>query len=215
MSTPISDSSDDGAPSARVLLERYCYGHTPDVEAILRFAHDHRLTEDNLVFLLVAILKVNEGIVGNLLTAITSADHVIDNAKHAGQALRTLSQTEIAQIEAAGIRAAGHLNVAADRLMRTAAEAEQLGERMLAASGDLIAARGAFEHATELIHGRRALDSMIETIRRQAQADLRGYHSEIIEGLQSDIRRELRGIHAYGLIGLGGWLVSALVWLWA
>lgn len=44
MSTPISDSSDDGAPSARVLLERYCYGHTPDVEAILRFAHDHRLT---------------------------------------------------------------------------------------------------------------------------------------------------------------------------
>ncbi|WP_422058119.1 hypothetical protein [Sphingomonas sp.] len=215
MSASFSDTSGFDATSARALLERYCYGHTPDVEAILRFAHDHRLTEDNVVFLLVAILKVNERIIGNLLTAIASADRVIDNAKHAGQALRTLSQTEIAQIEAAGIRAAGHLNVAADRLMRTAAKAEQLCERILAAGGDLTAARGAFEHAAELRSGQRALDSMIEMIRRQAQADLRGYHGEIIEGLQSDIRRELRGIHAYGLIGLGGWLVSIVVWLWA
>jgi hypothetical protein len=207
------DKSDDGATSTRVLLERYCYGHTPDVEAILRFAHDHRLTEDNLVFLLVAILKVNEGIVGNLLTAITSADRVIDNARHAGQALRTLSQTETAQIEAAGIRAAGHLNVAADRLMRTAGKTEQLCEQILAASGDLKAAHGAFEYAAEFTSGRRALDSMIEMIRRQAQADLRGYHGEIVQGLQSDVRRELRGIHAYGLIGLGGWLVSIVVWL--
>jgi len=213
MSAPNSDQFNDGAASARVLLERYCYGHTPDVEAILRFAHDHRLTEDNLVFLLVAILKVNEGIVGNLLTAITSADRVIDNARIAGQALRTLSQTEIGQIEAAGLRAAGHLNVAADRLMRSAAKAEQLCERILAAGGDLNAAHGAFEHAAELTGGRRALDSMIDMIRKQAQADLRGYHGEIIQGLQSDVRRELRGIHAYGLIGLGGWLVSIVVWL--
>ncbi|MBA4763128.1 hypothetical protein [Sphingomonas sp.] len=213
MSATNPDKSDDGAGSARVLLERYCYGHTPDVEAILRFAHEHQLTEDNLVFLLVAVLKVNEGIVGNLLSAITSADRVIDNARHAEQALRTLSQTEIAQIEAAGIRAAGHLNVAADRLMRTAAQAERLCERILAAGGDLSAAHGAFEHAVELTSGRRALDSLIETIRRQAQADLRGYHGEIIQGLQSDIRRELRGIHAYGLIGLGGWLVGLVAWL--
>ncbi|TKD50608.1 hypothetical protein [Sphingomonas baiyangensis] len=214
MSTLNPDRADNDAASARVLLERYCYGHTPEVEAILRFAHDHHLTEDNLVFLLVAILKVNEGIVGNLLTAITSADRVIDNAKHAGQALRTLSQTEIAQIEAAGIRAAGHLNVAADRLMRTAAKAEGLCAQMLAASGDLKAAHGAFEHAAELTHGRRALDSMIEMIRKQAQADLRGYHVEVVEGLKSEVRRELRGTHAYGLIGLGGWLVAIAVWLW-
>ncbi|WP_066663865.1 MULTISPECIES: hypothetical protein [unclassified Sphingomonas] len=202
-------SSDKEAPgnnaaSARALLERYLYGHAPEVEAVLRFAHDHRLDEDNLVFLLVAILKVNETTVRLLLTSVADADRVIENARKMGKDLHALSQKLIAQQEAAAIRAAGHLNVAADRFSGLMVRANDLGDRLLVASGELQAARGVFEHAAGISEGRFALNSLIERIRAQAQADLRVYHSELIEELDLSVRRKVWAVHLYGLAALLG-----------
>lgn len=211
MSASSPQSSEDNQTSARVLLEQYCYGHGPDVEAILRFARAHRLEDDNLVFLLVAILKVNEGIVHKLLMAIDGTERAINNAKEARSYLSSLTQKLIGQLEAAANFNAGHLNVAADRLKTTAAHAEQLCNHLLTASADLRGAQGVFERAAELSDGSGALDRLIDRIRAEARADLRGYHVEMIEELDRDVRRETWAIHAYGMVGLVGW-IAFIVW---
>ena len=138
MSAP--DDTPLGRPvaSARQLLERFYHGHGPEVEQILRFAHDHKLNEDNLVFLLVSILKGNVELVRCILLAIDDVIRVIDNSEDAGKKLRALTQALIAQIEAAANRSAGRLNLAADRLSTTVAQVDRLCNGIEIAARELV-----------------------------------------------------------------------------
>lgn len=192
--TPIYDDR-----SARALLERLYYGHSAEVEAILRFASVHKLDDDNYVFLLVAILKGNEELVRLILQAVKSTDQVIDNSRESGKDLRALTVKLIAQIEAAANRSAGHLNVAADRLTAVVRRVDELCAGIVAAGGDLRRVEGVLDHALDRKEGTTALDRLLGQIRAQAQADLRSYHAEIIKELSGEVRRKSWVIHAYGM----------------
>ena len=188
--------------SARALLEGFVYGHVAEIEAIIRFARQHGLDDDNLVFLLVSVLKVNEVLVQRLLSAIDAAERVIDNSKQAGSQLRALAQTLTAQMAEVANGNAGRLNVAADRLTRSILRAEELSGNVVAASQDLQRARGAFEQAVGLSDGSKAMDSLLDHIRTQARVDLREYHVEVIKELERTVGREAWAIHVYGIVGL-------------
>lgn len=199
------DSNAAGGPedrSARELLEGFLYGHVAEIEAIIRFARQHGLDDDNLVFLLVSILKVNEVLVQRLLSAIDAAERVIDNSKQAGSQLRALAQTLTAQMAEVANSNAGHLNLAADRLTRSIVRAEDLCGHIVRASQDLQGARSAFEQAVGLSEGSKALDSLLDHIRTQARVDLREYHAEVITELEHTVGREAWAIHLYGIVGL-------------
>lgn len=199
----IPDEPSLGRPiaSARELLQRFHYGHGDHVEKILEFASSRRLMDDDLVFLLVSILKGNEELVRCILLAIDGTERVIDNSRAAGQDLRALEQQLTAQMEAAANRSAGWLNVAADRLARTANRVDALCGGIDAAARSLTQAEGAFARAAELGDGKRTIDALVESIRRQALADLRGYHAEIASGLEQQVSRKSGWLHFYGAIG--------------
>lgn len=214
MSAP--DDAPLGRPvaSARQLLERFYYGHGPEVEQILRFAHDHKLDEDNLVFLLVSILKGNEELVRYILQAIDSTDRVIDNSKEAGRKLRALEQSLVAQIEEAANRSAGRLNMAADRLTATVAQVDRLCNGIEVATRELVRCGGVFNRAAELGNGERTLDRLISDIRKQALSDARFYYAEIGEEMYRKIERRLHMLHVYGIIGSIGVIGMLWTWMW-
>lgn len=197
MSIPDEPSLGRPISSARELLQRFHYGHSDHVEKILEFASSRRLMDDDLVFLLVSILKGNEELVRCILLAIDGAERVIDNSRAAGQDLRALEQQLTAQMEAAANRSAGRLNVAADRLAKTAHRVDQLCSGLDAAARSLTQAEGAFARAAELSDGKHAFDRLVDQIRRQALADLRGYHSEVLENLEQQLGRKLTWIPVY------------------
>lgn len=190
------------AQSARELLERFHYGHIAEIEAIIRFAYERGLQDEDTVFLLTSILKVNEQLVRYLLAAIAEAGRVIDNSKEAGAQLRALAQTLVAQIAQVANTSAGQLNVAADRFARGIFRAEDLCGHLVAASQDLQAARGVFERAAGLSGGMMALDSLLDHIRTQARTDLREYHAEVIKELECEVARNAWAVHLYGIVSL-------------
>lgn len=202
MDTPDGTPNGPPARSARELLELFHYGHYHEVEQILRFAREHRLEDDNLVFLLVAILKGNETLVQCILEAIVGTERVIDNSREAGKELRALEQQIIAQVEGAAARSAGRLNLAADRLTRTVAQVDELCEGILSAARGLVRVEGVLDRALEIREGGVALDRLSAHIRLQALADLRGYHAEIVEGLADEVGKQVRFLHCYGVIGV-------------
>lgn len=212
MSLPNDDGSDGEFVSARVLLERLYYGHSAEVEAILRFAHTHKLQDDDLVFLLVSVLKGNEELVRWILQAIAATDRVIDNARKSGVELRDLAQQLVAQIDEAANRSAGKLNLAADRLTSTVSQIDNLCAGIITASEDFRRVEGVIERAVGLQEGKNALDRLIDQIRRQARADLTIYHSEIMDELSRQVRREAWAIHAYGMTGLVALACIVLGW---
>lgn len=203
---------DNDPETARALLERLYYGHSRAVEAILRFASAHKLDDDNYVFLLVSILKGNEELVHWLLRAIESTDRVIDNSREAGKQLRGLEQKLAAQMEAAANRNAGKLNLAADRLAATVTQVDRLCVEIIHAGADLRRVEGVLDRALEIGQGKIALDRLIDQIRSQARADLKNYHSEIMEELSREVRREAWAVHAYGLTSLIA-VICLVLWL--
>ncbi|CAM3288197.1 hypothetical protein SPAN111604_14815 [Sphingomonas antarctica] len=212
MPMPQDDASDGEFMSARALLERLYYGHSAEVEAILRFAHTNKLQDDDLVFLLVSVLKGNEELVRLILQAIAATDRVIDNARESGVELNGMAQQLVAQIQAAANRSTGKLNLAADRLANTVRQVEDLCAGIIVAGQDLRRVEGVIERAVELHEGKNALDRLIDQIRRQARADLTSYHSEIMEELSRQVRREAWAIHAYGMTGMFALACAVLGW---
>lgn len=210
----IPDNPTLGRPitSARELLQRFHYGHGDQVEKILEFANNRRLMDDDVVFLLVSILKGNEELIRCILLAIDGAERVIDNSQQAGKDLRALEQNLIAQIEAAAARAAGRLNLAADRLSTTVAKVDQLCGGMDSAARCLTQAEGVLTRAVEIEDGKHTLDRLIDQIRRQALADLRGYHAEVVAGLAYDVGRQARVLHVYGIVGLVAIALIFVAW---
>ncbi|MFW2853472.1 hypothetical protein ACM61V_16395 [Sphingomonas sp. TX0543] len=188
--------------SARKLLERFYYGHSDEVEAILRFAHERRLADDDAVFLLTAILKGNENLVGYILQAIAASDEVVDNSREAGKELRALALRLATYMEQAATRSIAKLNIAADRMSAVALQTENLCAAILAASQDLVRVEGVLGRAVELQDGKSGLDRLIDHIRRQALADIRDHHADLIEELSQSVSREAWAIHAYGVTTL-------------
>src|SRR3546814_9171516 len=76
MKKPHIELQNLSSTSARELLEKYLYG-SGDVELILRFAEEHNLEKDNLVWLLTGILKVGSNLVNDLLRATQNTGEVI------------------------------------------------------------------------------------------------------------------------------------------
>lgn len=115
--------------SARELLEKYLYG-SGDVELILRFAEEHNLEKDNLVWLLTSILKVESNLVNDLLNAIRHTTEILNATDAHRQTSKKdaaeLADRLVAQIATAAAHGAGQLDLRIAKIERLMGDVNKL-----------------------------------------------------------------------------------------
>jgi hypothetical protein len=193
--------------SARVLLEQLCYGHSIEVAAILRFADAHQLQRDDLVFLLVSILKVNEVLVFNLLEAAeliarlvddarTESARIVNDAKAHNRAnaakLTSLAEGLIARIEVAAKDAAIPLNKAASRFESAVQQTNDLASGLAVLGRDFRSASEAVRKLSGSDDSTRIIAGMHDFIAMQARDYLKAHGMEVIREMRLQSRHRGR-----------------------
>ncbi len=138
--------------SARELLEKYTYG-SGDVELILRFAEDHNLDKDNLVWLLTSILKVGSNLVNDLLRAIQHTGEMIAVAetqrRTSMQDAAELADRLAAQMSTAASQSAGQLDMRIAKIERLGRDVGKLAADFERAHADFKYTRDSFKKFVE------------------------------------------------------------------
>lgn len=200
--------------TARELLEKFHGGHTEDVERILRFASEHHLENDDMVFLLTAILKGNENLVLLLLKALIAAEQTLLNFDlRTKRLMMHTKQVMIGQIEEATSRATGRLNTAADRVSGTIKIAEELSVQLACSSQDVRSARDTLQRMIELPEGTAAVDRLWIRVGAEAREYLRMHGDAVVDEIRTRVRGSLWFRHGYALaqLILTVWIIAWLV----
>ncbi|OHD09298.1 hypothetical protein CD928_19075 [Sphingopyxis sp. GW247-27LB] len=152
MKKPHIDLQTRSSTSARELLEKYLYG-SGDVELILRFAEEHNLEKDNLVWLLTGILKVGSNLVNDLLRATQYTGEVIAVAetqrRTSMQDAEELAGRLVAQISTAASQSAGQLDMRIAKIERLGRDVSQLAAHFASAHGEFKYTRDSFQKFIE------------------------------------------------------------------
>lgn len=153
MKKPHIDLQTLSSTSARELLEKYLYG-SGDVELILRFAEEHNLEKDNLVWLLTGILKVGSNLVNDLLRATQYTGEVIAVAetqrRTSMQDAEELADRLAAQMSTAASQSAGQLDIRIAKFERLVRGVDQLAADFNNAHADFKGTRTHFKKFLEI-----------------------------------------------------------------
>ncbi len=208
--------------SARNLLEQLCYGHSIEVTAILRFADEHQLQRDDLVFLLVSILKVNEGLVFNLLEAAeliaqliasarTEAAGIVSDAGTRAAELTSLTAGLVARIEEAAKNAAIPLGEAASRIESAVQQTDGLARGLAVLGRDFRSTSEAVRKLSGSDDSTRIIAGMHDFIGMQARDYLTAHGMEVIREMRLQSRYRSWVSSAGGTVNVIA-VVSLVIW---
>ena len=198
--------------SARELLEKYLYGQD-DVNVILRFAEEHRLSKDSMVWLLTSILKINTNLVVELLSAIKGVDEAISRSeawsrKQAG-GMEELGQRLRTQISQAANNGAATLDLKLAKVSALMREFEKFTDNLSAAARDFASASEAFKKLINAKDTESALKALTDAITRNAKQEVRKFALEMMDQLSLYRHRKPTGLYIISLLNLAG--VAAII----